>query len=514
MSGTRRIDTTSVALLGAVFFIATAGLIYELVAGTAATYLLGDSVTQFSLVIGLYLFAMGIGSYLSRYIENDLIGWFVRLELIVGLLGGFVATLLFLTFARDGHFRLVLYMLVGAIGIGVGLEIPLLIRILEGRMKLRDLLARVLFFDYLGALAASLAFPLLLVPKLGLIKTSLLLGALNALVGLGMAIMFRDRIKHYRRLVVEACIVLLVLCTGLWYSESLTQMAEDDLYPDEIVHASTSKYQRIVVTQGTTGEVRLYLNGHLQFSSVDEYRYHETLVHPAMALAPRHTSRALVLGGGDGLAVRELLRYPSIKSVHLIDLDPAITDLFKTHSILSKLNDKALQSDRVKITNTDAFWWLDSHPKERFDIIIIDFPDPSTYGLGKLYSNIFYALLRNHLTANGVAVVQATSPMVARRSYWCIDRTMRSVGLHTQPMHTFVPSFGSWGFILASRHPIPKPTELRRPTPAGLRYLTDAVLPGLFVFPADMARIEDSPINRLNNPHLVRLYDKDWRDMP
>ena len=503
-------DRTGAALLGAVFCIATAGLVYELVAGTAATYLLGDSITQFSLIIGIYLFSMGIGSYLSRYVQEPLLPWFVRLELAVGLIGGFAAFLLFVAFARDGAFRLVLFLLVGAVGIGVGLEIPLLIRILRDRMKFEDLIARVLFFDYLGALAASLLFPMLLVPKLGLIRASLVLGLVNAVVGGCVVLLFWPQLQRRIRLMVECGLTVLVLVVGLYHADDMTRISEEDLYPDVIIHAQSTPYQRIVLTRSKGGELRLFLNSHLQFSSRDEYRYHEALVHPALASAPDRPLDVLILGGGDGLAVRELLRYPDVRSILLVDLDPAMTALFSAHSALVDLNRGSLMDERLRILNADAMVWLESEREPRFDVVVVDFPDPSSYGLGKLYTRTFYRMMSGHLRADGVAVVQSTSPMAARRSFWCIDATMRAAGLHTRPYHTFVPSFGEWGFILASPRPIGVPGRLRQPLPS-LRFLSDRVLPGLFDFPADMAAVEGSPVNRLNDQALVRLYDEEWR---
>ncbi|MFT5430264.1 MAG: spermidine synthase [Myxococcota bacterium] len=469
--------------------------------------MLGDSVTQFSLVIGAYLFAMGIGSYLSRFVDKDLLAWFIRLELAVGLIGGFSALMLFVTFARDGAFRLVLYLTVGGVGIGVGLEIPLLIRILENRMKLRDLVARVLFFDYLGALIASVAFPLFLVPKLGLIKTSLLLGIVNAFVGIWIVFLFAKDLRSPRRLALEAMVCIILLGGGLAYGEELTQMVEDDLFPHEIVQARTSRYQRIVVTKSPGGEVRLYLNNHLQFSSLDEYRYHEALTHPPLAVAPPGPLQVLVLGGGDGMAVRELLRSPDVEAVTLVDLDPEMTEIFTTHSDLTALNGDALNSEKVTVVNDDAMAWLEND-NHTFDVVLIDFPDPSSYSVGKLYTRTFYAMVGAHLKPGGVVSVQSTSPLVARQSFWCIDATMRDVGFKTRPYHVLVPSFGEWGFVLASLDPFPLPARLR----AGIddyRFLTNATLPTLFQFPADMARVE-APVNRLNQQHLVRLYDEEW----
>src|SRR6476660_2372383 len=164
--------STSLLLLASVFTIATCGLVYELIAGTLASYLLGDSITQFSTIIGCYLFAMGIGSWLSRYVKRDLLSFFIRVEILVGAVGGSSAALLFLAFEHVASFRFLLYFTVGAIGVLVGVEIPLLLRILENRLEFRDLVAKVFTFDYVGALFASILFPLVLVPHLGLIKSA------------------------------------------------------------------------------------------------------------------------------------------------------------------------------------------------------------------------------------------------------------------------------------------------------------------------------------------------------
>src|SRR5438105_901231 len=152
-----------------VFVIATCGLVYELLAGTLASYLIGDSVTQFSLIIGLYLSALGAGAWLSRFLDQGLARRFVDVELGVALLGGCSAPILFFAFARLEHFVVVLYPLVFAIGVLVGLEIPLLMRLLEHQLEFKEIVSRVLTFDYLGSLAASILFPLLLVPRLGLV---------------------------------------------------------------------------------------------------------------------------------------------------------------------------------------------------------------------------------------------------------------------------------------------------------------------------------------------------------
>ena len=274
-------------LLIAVFTIATCGLVYELLSGTIASYLLGDSVTQFSTVIGVYLFSMGVGSYLSRYFQKELIARFIEIEILVGLVGGLSSPVLFLAFSEIGAFRVVLYGWVTATGVLVGLEIPFLIRILKDQFPLHDLVSRVLSLDYLGALAASLLFPLWLVPQVGLMRSSFVFGGLNVLVAVWTCHVFRE--QHRRpRLTAQAYAALGVLTLGAVFSDDLVDWSERRLYDDSVVLSRSSPYQRIVLTRGEGG-VRLFLDGNLQFASLDEYRYHEALVHPGLAsvAAPR-----------------------------------------------------------------------------------------------------------------------------------------------------------------------------------------------------------------------------------
>ncbi len=495
----------TVVLFLSVALIAACGLIYELVAGTLASYLLGDSVFQFSTVIGSYLFAMGVGSYLSRYITRGLVARFVSIELMVGLVGGFSSAALFLAFAYTQGFRLILYAIVIAIGILVGLEIPLLMRILKNRLEFRELVAHVLTFDYLGALAASLLFPILLVPKLGMVRSALLFGIINAGVALWSTYLFRDQLGARSLLRVSCFAVLALLGTGMAAAERITQAADNNLYADEVIFARDTRYQRIVLTKWKD-DVRLFLSSHLQFSSRDEYRYHEALVHPGLAAIPG-ARRVLVLGGGDGLAVREILKYPDVQSITLVDLDPEMTRLFSTHPYLVTLNQHSLTNARVHVINSDAFPWL-QQTGDFYDFVVVDFPDPTNYSLGKLYTTAFYRLLAKHLSVRGLAVVQSTSPLFARQSYWCIVETLKQAGLKTYPYHLYVPSFGEWGFALAGLNPYEAPARL----PAGLRYLSAALVPQLFQFPNDMLPIDAEP-NRLNDQVLVRYYEHDWREI-
>ncbi|MRD46929.1 polyamine aminopropyltransferase [Caenimonas koreensis] len=492
-----------VALLASVFVVAACGLVYELAAGALASYILGDSVLQFSTIIGTYLFAMGIGSWLSRFFERQLPAHFLRIELLVALVGGSLPAVLFLANAYvPGSFRGLLYLLVLAVGVLVGLEIPLVMRILKRNVALKDLVSQVLTFDYLGALAVSIAFPLVLVPHLGLIRTGLLFGLMNAAVALWALWMFRFELRQFRAHAAACVATLGVLLAGFALAQQITTLTEEKLYQDPVVFAATSPYQRIIVTHGRMGH-RLFLNGNLQFAERDEYRYHEALVHPAMA-AHGGARKVAVLGGGDGMAVREILRYPSVESVTLVELDPNMTQLFSTHEALTRLNAGALTSPKVHIVNTDAFRWLQDST-DMFDVIVVDFPDPTNFSIGKLYTSSFYAALEQRLSASGYAVVQTTSPLVARQSFWTVAATIESAGLSVAPYHANVPSFGEWGFVIAGRRPYRMPAEL----PAGLRFLDRASLPQLFDFPRDMARVP-AEVNRLSNQVLVTTYEREW----
>ena len=493
------------ALLASVLLIAACGLIYELVAGALASYLLGDSVTQFSTVIGTYLFAMGVGSWLSRFVARGLVARFVLVEIMVGLVGGFSSAILFLAFAFTSGFRVLLYTLVLVIGVLVGLEIPLLMRILRDRFEFKDVVSNVLTFDYLGALGASLLFPIVLVPRLGLVRSPMLFGALNVAVALWTTVVLRKALASRRGLQAAAVAALLLLGAGMLWGDDIFELGEGNLYADEIVLARTTPYQRIVLT-AWKDDLRLFLNSNLQFSSRDEYRYHESLVHPGLAAAPA-ARRILILGGGDGLALREVLRYPSVASVTLVDLDPEMTRLFRTHPDLKRLNRSAFDDPRVRVVNEDAFVWIDQ-PGQPFDFAIVDFPDPSNFSLGKLYTTTFYRMLLQHLAPDGAFVVQATSPLFARQSYWCIVTTVEQSGLAAAPYHVYVPSFGEWGFVLAGRT---RPA-IARALPPGLRFLTAAMIPQLFDFPADMDRVDAEP-NRLNTQALVRYYEREWREI-
>lgn len=492
--------------------VAACGLVYELVAGALGSYLLGDAVTQFSLVIGVFLSAMGIGSWLSRYITRHLLRWFVGLEILLGLLGGASSVVLFAVSALvPAALPVIFYGQCAILGILVGLEIPLLVRILRDQRGWEEALSDTLALDYLGALAGALAFPLLALPWLGLSRSSIAFGFLNLAVAALGVFLVPGRKTALIASVSAAGVALLVLLVG---SGRLVGFLEDIQYADHVVHAESSPYARIVVTRWRN-DVRLYLNGHLQFSSIDEARYHEALVIPAMEASLRPPQRVLILGGGDGLAARRVLAYDSVREVTLVDLDPAVVRIARSRPDLRLLHAGALDDPRVEVVHADAFTWLQEQ-SARYDVVLIDLPDPNAPSLAKLYSTAFYSQVARHLDEGGVMVTQATSPFFAKEAFWCVERTLAATlsedhprgPLRTAPYHINVPSFGEWGFVLASHHEIDADT-LRPSIPT--RVLTPELIPTMFVFPQDVARPPGVQVNRLDQPVIYDYHLKGWR---
>ena len=489
-------------LLFSVFVIATCGLIYELVAGALASYLLGDSVKQFSFIIGVYLFSMGVGSYLAKFIRKNLIDKFIEIEILVGIVGGISSVVLFVVFNTTNHFEWLLYLFVFLTGCLVGLEIPLLMNILKDRVAFKDLVSNVFAVDYIGALLASILFPLVLIPNLGILRTPLFFGLINISVAIFLSFYLKNELKNRFGLQLRSIISFLVLVILFIFADKILAMSEEKLYGENIVYTHNSPYQRIALTRNGK-DFRLYLNNNLQFSSADEYRYHESLVHPAMSMA-KNISRVLVLGGGDGFAVREILKYPKVKEIVLVDLDGEMTHFFKSNVTMQGLNNNALNSPKVKVINQDAYIWVKEQHKT-FDVVIVDFPDPSNYSLGKLYSVQFYHELKRLTTPETFLSVQTTSPYFAPKSFWTIHKTMSEIFTNVQAYHTYVPSFGEWGYCLASEQPINQKIYHKL---ADLKFY-DYKFQNMASFTKDMVT-KDVEVNRLDNQILVRYFDEEW----
>lgn len=494
-------------LLISILIVALCGIVYELIIGTVSSYLLGNSVYQFSLTIGFFMFAMGVGSLISKYFDDQYVRNFIIIEIAIALIGGVSSILLFMTFpfARV-LYELVMYSLILMIGALVGMEIPILTTLLSQKASMKDSIANVMSLDYVGALIGSVAFPLLLLPSLGLVQSSFAIGLINIFVATLNVFIFRRQLKHFRRM-LEACILILVLLVGcIFYGNHITSFAEKHLYFDQIVYTKQTKYQKLVVTRSTTNrEQRLYIDGYIQFSSRDEYRYHEYLVHPVLSI-PGPRKNVLILGGGDGLAAREILKYPDIELIHLVDIDPEMVRIGRELPMLTRLNQKSLSSDKLTAFSEDAFSFI-NQPGILYDRVIIDMPDPHNEAINKLYSREFYTMIKRRLAPGAIIVTQSASPFFTRHVYWCIEETLAEVFGHTMSYHTSLPSFGIWGFNMARNGAeFPDSIDFDIPTQA----ITNETMLAATVFAKDISKVS-SPVNSIMEPKLYQLYIDDLR---
>ncbi len=491
------------ALLFSTFIIAICGLIYELLIGTLSSYLLGDSIYQFSLTIGLFMSAMGFGSWLSRFIKDDLPKAFIYIQIGIAILGGISGEILFFAFSILNNYYLMFLMLTISLGAMIGIEIPLVIRILE-KSSLRENLSNVFTADYIGALFASLLFPLILLPKLGVMQTSFFIGFLNLIVAFLAWYIFVE-LKNRYKILVAIIATSILLGIGFFSANSVMDTLESRLYKGNIIYTKTTLYQRLTITKNRE-RVRFFINGALQFDSLDEYRYHEMLVHPAMNRA-RYRSNILILGGGDGLALREILKYKDVQKITMVDLDPEVTKIFRSNPTLTKLNKNSLNSKKLTILNQDAWNFL-QESKNLYDVIIIDLPDPNNISLSRLYTTTFYNLVKLNLVKNGIFTVQSTSPLFAREAFWSIHKSIiyQDKEFKTYPYHLYIPSFGEWGFILASRINLNfDDFNLKVST----KFINQKIMQRSLIFAPDMSDLNVKP-NMLNNHLLIKYYNDGW----
>ncbi len=492
-------------LLAAVAACAACGLIYELVLLTLSVSLTGGGITQTSLIVAGYVAALGAGALLAKPFLAHAATAFVAVEILLGVLGGLSAVTLYVTFSFYGTSTSVLVAATAVLGILVGAEVPLLMTLLQSGRSGVDaqssgkVLANLNAADYAGAQAGGLAWQFVLLPLAGQVRGAAATGMVNLVAAAVVAaFLLRSQLSRAARYGATAALLAAAALLGvlLVRSADIEVTARQRLYADPVVAAEQSKYQQIVVTD-RGGDVRLYLDGDLQFSSRDEHRYTETLVHPALARDPR---RVLILGGGDGLAARDVLRHPSVQQVVQVELDPAVIKLANTR--LAGLNDGSLRDPRVDLVVDDAFRWLRERPAQGFDTVIVDLPDPDTPALGRLYSTEFYGLVAATVNPDGLLVVQAGSPYSTPTAYWRTVSTVASAGLAVTPYHVHVPSFGDWGFVLAQAGGVAP--ELRiSPNAPPLRFLDGAVLQAAAVFPRDRSPQQLAP-STLDQPRIVQ----------
>ncbi|MGW7020998.1 polyamine aminopropyltransferase [Streptomyces decoyicus] len=506
-------------VLAVVFVCAACGLVYELELVALATYLVGDSVTQASVVLSVMVFAMGVGALLAKRLRCRAAVGFGAIEAGLALVGGCSAMALYACFAWFGQSRSALVGFSLAIGILIGAEVPLLMTLIQ-RVRRQDAggaVADLFAADYVGALVGGLAFPFLLLPSFGQLTGALLTGGVNAVAG-GVLVLwlFRRDLSGRARWALSAAnaLVLALLAAGMVLAAPFERAARQAVYGSSARVAVQTGIQEVVMTGGTGagagagrgrkgsgGPLALYLDGRLRVSAENEFRYHEALVHPAMAGGPHR--RVLVLGGGDGLAVREILHHRSVRSVTVVELDPGVLRLARTDPGLSRLNHRSLGDPRVHVVTADAFDWLRQQGLRGrrpapYDVIVSDLPDPGIAACTKLYSQEFYGLAARLLAPDGRLVVHAGPPVERARLYWTVESTLRSVGLATVPYRlsgrpagfsggpdrtvdaappvdaevpAARPAAGRdryWGFVLAARHPPRFGLAPDAPPPAGL----------------------------------------------
>ncbi|KAB2341321.1 polyamine aminopropyltransferase [Actinomadura rudentiformis] len=502
-------------VLAAVFTCAACGLVYELALVALGSYLVGNSVTQASIVLSVMVFAMGVGSLAAKPLQGRPIAAFAIVEAALALLGGLSVLALYAAFAWLNLYVPALIVVAFLVGALIGAEIPLLMTLLQ-RIRRQDAgsaVADLFAADYVGALIGGLAFPFFLLPVFGHIKGALLVGVVNAVAGIAVVLwLFRRQIGRAARIALWTGMgaVLLVLSGTYLLADGFEVSARQALYRDPIALSKRTPYQEIIITRRVAlsgqPDLRLFLNGDLQFSSVDEYRYHETLVHPALSGA---RGKVLILGGGDGLALREVLRYKDVRSATLVELDPEMIRLARTYKEIAALNQRAFDDPRVRTITTDAFSWLRGQTGS-FDSIIVDMPDPDDVATAKLYSVEFYGLVKRALAPGGRMVVQSGSPYFAPKSFWCIEKTIREAGFATSPYHVDVPSFGDWGYVLAVPGTTRPELKLAPETP-DLRFLDSDVLRAATVFGKDL-RHRDVDVNTLVHPRLVQYEGGEWHN--
>ncbi|MFV0494999.1 polyamine aminopropyltransferase [Mycobacterium sp.] len=519
-------------LLAAVAACAACGIIYELALLTLSTSLNGGGIVATSLIVAGYIAALGLGALLAKPLLRRAAITFIAVEVLLGIVGGLSAAALYVAFAfvdEPGGSTLLLGLGTALIGCLVGAEVPLLMTLLQrGRVARAPdsgrMLANLNAADYLGALAGGLLWPFALLPQLGMVRAAAATGVVNLAAAGIVAVFLLRRIVSARQLhaaLASLTVALALLITLLVRAQDIETTSRQRLYDDPIIAYRHSAYQEIVITRRDE-DLRLYLDGGLQFSTRDEYRYTESLVYPALGdgaagggvtrdgaagdgatgagAAGRRARSVLVLGGGDGLAARELLRQPGVQRIVQVELDPEVIELAGT--TMRAANGGALENPRVQVVIEDAMRWLrGAHGGEPFDAVIVDLPDPDTPALGRLYSSEFYALVGRVLAPGGLMAVQAGSPFSTRTAFWRTVSTVADAGFAVTPYHVYVPTFGDWGFVLARRGTTPPVPALPGDAPP-LRFLDQQVLDAATVFPDDV-RQRRLPPSTLDHPRVV-----------
>lgn len=479
---------------------------------TLASWCLGDAVTQWTLVISLMLFAMGIGSQFSRTYEKNLCDTFILIEFTLALLVSLSTIAIYTLFSLTEHLAFFIYLLAFLIGLLVGLELPLATRLNASRENLKNNLSAMLSRDYFGALVGGIFFAFLALPHLGLPRSAAIVGTINCAAALMLGIHSFSKLQHRKTFIVCGSTVVAIIIAAFIFGDTLVLHSEQRRYRDKIVFSKTTRYQKIIITEFQNHHW-LYLDGNLQFATIDEHRYHEPLVHPAMLLADK-SSKVLLLGGGDGLAAREILHHQQLQQLTVVDIDPHMTDLARNHPILININNAAFQNTKVNLINNDAFTFLQKNTQQ-YDVIIADFPDPRSADLARLYSRQFFISVFRSLRHNGIFITQAGSPLFARRAFLAVLKTIRTL-YPALPLHTTISSMGDRGWVLAIKNKQLNTTQLH----AHITALNFAHLPLRFLDRQTLSTMlgaqgknfyadyDDIQVNSLSRLSLYRYYQK------
>lgn len=501
----------------ALFATGFSGIVTEYMLATLATYFLGDSVVQWTLILSVMLFSMGLGSRISKHLTVDIFSTFIIMEFLLSLVVSFSSLSTYSLAAFSKYTGFYIYILAILTGMLIGLELPLAVRLNERFEELKVNISSVLEKDYYGSLAGGLFFAFFGLPYLGLTYTPFVLGSINLAVAFLLLNVFPiPQIKRKKIVLnVVGSFLAVIIVVGALSAEKLILYGEQKKYKDKIVYYDQTRYQQIVITQWKDN-YWLYLNNNLQFSSFDEALYHEVLVHPAMQLTPEPRN-VLVLGGGDGCAVREILKYPQVVSITLVDIDPEITNLAREHPTLLEINQGSLNNKKVKIINADGYTFVEKN-EELFDVIIIDLPDPRNVELARLYSLEFYIMCHQHIQPDGTILTQAGSPYYAARSFKCIDKTMEAAGFSTLKMHNQILTMGEWGWVLGKKDVVDRKQAIYalqnvRYDKLQTKWLNEEAICYITSFGKDFFDSSREPvkINKIFNPVLYKYYlDGSW----
>lgn len=503
-------------LMACLFATGLSGIVAEYILATLATYFLGNSVLQWTMILSCMLFAMGFGSRVSKYFDKNILELFVGIEFLLSILTSFSALLTYGLMGFTNYIGFIIYVLAILIGFLIGMEIPLVTRINGRYENLKFNISSVMEKDYYGSLIGGIFFAFVGLPYLGLTFTPFVLGGVNLIVAFLLIVVMKDQFTSKWKGMIQfvGVGVLGIIVAGLIFAKPIVLFGEQQRYVDKVVFTQQTKYQKITVTQ-FKDNYWLYLNEGKQLSTFDEWLYHEPLVHPVMKLSkqPKHV---LIVGAGDGCAIREVLKYEDVDSIYLVDLDPEMTNIGANHPIFTEMNDSAYHHPKVKVFNGDAFNWLEK-TNRFFDVIIADFPDPKTIELNRLYSKEFYQLCHRHLRPNGVMVTQATSPYYTTTAFRGIDVTMTAAGFNTIPLHNHVYTFGEWGWVIGAKS-IPK--DQLKPIlqeqsfeDVDVRWITKDAMSLLSSFGKDIVldKVDSIEVNAIHNPVLYKYYrDGNW----